>query len=139
MPDNFFVAAKRMNDSSKVLSDSNQYHNACYLAGYVGECYLKLLVESISTLGPAKKYSHQVSKMYTDIDHAITSGTGIPQFRQYLIDMAVDCPSMQKWKPEIRYEDTSSWSDVAIDAAFQAEKIKCFDKITEMYIDGIIK
>lgn len=138
MPDNFFVAAERMNDSSKVLSDSNQYHNACYLAGYVGECYLKLLVESISTLGPAKKYSHQVSKMYKAIDQAVTGSTGIPQFRHYLIDMDVDCPLMQKWKPEIRYEDTSSWDNPTTNAAFQVEKDQCFDKITKMYLDGII-
>ena len=47
--DNFYDTAKRMHKSSETLHNNNEFHNACYLAGYVVECYAKIIVEVFST------------------------------------------------------------------------------------------
>ena len=42
--DNYFETAQRMQKSSKILFDNKEYHNSCYLSGYVIECYAKVII-----------------------------------------------------------------------------------------------
>ena len=42
--DHFYDTAKRMYKSTKTLHNNGEYHNACYLAGYIIECYAKIIV-----------------------------------------------------------------------------------------------
>ena len=135
MADNFRITAERMRDSSILLHDNNHFHNACYLAGYVCECYLKVIVENTPHLRRPRDYGHNI----TDLIFAITSGSTIPaQFRPFLINIAVDCASIiSSWNPNSRYNDTSGWDDAKSDQ-FQIEMEKCFDKVADMYISNII-
>jgi hypothetical protein len=135
MADNFRVTAERMRYSSKLLHENNHFHNACYLAGYVCECYLKVIVENAPNLKSPKAYKHNI----TDLIYAITSASTIPaQFRPFLINYAVDCATItSSWSPNSRYDDTSGW-DQNKSNQFQLEMEKCFDKVAEMYISSLI-
>ena len=146
MPDNFFVASERMYDSSKVLHESNQFHNACYLAGYVLECYGKILIEKAMG-GRPKDYGHDLRKMDTELGYFLTSSSaGGGSFRKYYFDSAVQCPGLRGgmagagidgWNPFNRYSDSVNWGQIA-SGHFQNEREICFEKIVEMYIDGVI-
>lgn len=138
MPDNFIKTAERMHDSGKQLDECGHYHNACYLAGYVGECYLKLIVGKIPNLNNPRNYGHKISDMERDIHFTLTSATNLGTLRAYLINMAVDCPNIHQWSPNKRYDDASGWDNPIASAAFQLEQEKCFDQIVAMYVDGVI-
>ncbi len=144
MPDNFFVASERMYDSSKVLHESSHFHNACYLAGYVLECYGKILIEKAMG-GRPKSYGHDLTRMNTDLGYFLSSGSsGGGSFRKYYFDSVIHCPGLRgtlpgidRWDPFFRYSDSANWNQLA-SGHFQNEKEICFEKITEMYIDGVI-
>jgi HEPN domain-containing protein len=135
MPDNFRITAERMRDSSKLLHENSHFHNACYFAGYVCECYLKVIVENDSNLRRPRTYSHSI----TDLIYAITSASTIPaQFRPFLLNYAVDCASIiSSWNPNSRYDDASSWDQVTSNQ-FQVEMEKCFNQVADMYISNVI-
>lgn len=142
MADNFRVTAERMRYSSKLLHENNHYHNACYLAGYVCECYIKAIVERSSMtrhLYGSGGYNHNLLALNTDLQYAITSGSTIPaQFRPFLLNLTVDCASITNdWNPNSRYDDTSGW-DQNKSNQFQIEMEKCFDKVADMYISSLI-
>ena len=142
MPDNFRITAERMRDSSKLLHENNHFHNSCYFAGYVCECYLKIIVENSGItrrLFGAGGYNHNLLNLNTDLQYAITSGSTIPAgFKTFLIDIAVDCASIiSSWNPNSRYDDTSGW-DQAKSNQFQVEMEKCFNQVADMYISNVI-
>jgi HEPN domain-containing protein len=136
MPDNFLVTAERMHDSSKLLHDANHYHNACYTAGYVAECYLKILVRLVS--GNPRQYGHDVVRLFNDIDNQINTASTATHLRNYLIDMRINCPNIYNWNPNKRYEDNGNWDNNTMSNSFQQEQEICFAKIISMYIDGLI-
>ena len=143
MPDNFFVTAERMNDSAQVLHEGHHHHTACYLAGYVAECYLKLLVAkepAITTpITGRGGYSHGVRRMNGDLHHAISNGIAISGLGGYLIDLLLDCPNIYfDWDPSKRYDDSAAWDNQTTSDNFQSERKKCFEMIAKMYIDNFI-
>lgn len=143
MPDNFFVTAKRMNDSAQTLHEQHHHHIACYLAGYVAECYLKLLVEKEPTITTSIAgrggYGHNVRQMNIDLNHAISSGASIGGLGGYLIDLSIDCPNIYGgWHPLKRYDDSAGWNNSITSDYFQNERKKCFEMIAKMYIDNFI-
>ena len=135
MPDNFLKTAERMYDSSKILHRENHSFNACYLSGYVAECYAKIMLE-LATSTPIR--THDISRILNNIPSFFINS---PAHNKYWIDLPIQCPKMYsgvaKWNPLKRYSDSCSW-DTATSAAFQREMDICFDKITEMILDGII-
>jgi HEPN domain-containing protein len=135
MADNFLKTAERMYESSGRLHNDGHHHNACYLAGYVAECYLKILVENTLSV-PARAYSHKIS----DLHYALSSSTTIPNnFRTYLLDMPTDCPNIHSsWNPAKRYDDASGWDNPTLSLDFQVEREKCFLKIVQLRTSGII-
>ncbi len=142
MPDNFFVTAERMHDSSKLLHEETHYHNACYTAGYVAECYLKILVLQMSMPRPLfgrSGYGHDVSLLNSEILSYISSNSAVSPFSRYSLDMGVSCPSIYtSWNPLKRYDDTSGWDNDLVSNNFQHEQGICFEKIISMYVDGLI-
>lgn len=139
MPDNFFITAEQMRDSSKVLHHESHFHNACYLSGYVGECYLKLLVGQIPSGSSPRTYRHNLQNLYQDLLHFTTSSANTSNLRRYLLDMPIDCPNIHaQWSPNKRYDDNAGWNNQTMSQSFQNDKEKCYDKIIEMFVDGII-
>ena len=52
--DDFLKTAERMYNDSQLLFEGRRWFNSCYLSGYVGECYAKIILskelgESIRT------------------------------------------------------------------------------------------
>lgn len=138
MPDNFFISAERMHDSSQKLHETHHYHNACYLAGYVGECYLKILIMKALSHRQPRQYGHKIHEMDVDLQYASTNMPTIGSFRHYLINMASDCPNIHAWNPGKRYDDSSGWETEIASQSFQEEQKKCFHQVATMFVAGII-
>lgn len=134
MADNFRVTAERMRDSSKVLHTDGHFHNACYLAGYVCECYLKVIVENDVSL-PTRR-THNINELI----FAINSSTSVPaNFRRYHLNFGTDCATFSNdWNPNKRYDDNSGW-DSQKSHDMQNEMERCFDQVVKMLIDNVIQ
>ena len=64
--DNYIDTMKRMYNSSNILFKEKDFHNACYLAGYVLETFLKHLIQKniIShNIEKLNKISHNIEKL----------------------------------------------------------------------------
>lgn len=132
--DNYRLTAERMYDSSKILHEKQHFFNACYLAGYVGECYAKLLYRVIVLQDPNR--THNSAAILSN--PAFMSTLPSSPHNRYSIDFANICPQMSgRWNPIYRYSDTHSW-DSTTSLAFQQEAELIFDKIIEMLVDGVI-
>lgn len=141
MADNFIHTAERMRDSSNILHLNKDYHNACYMAGYVVECYLKMFL-NFSLLRPGvnpRHYGHDINSLSTDLHYAATSSVSASAHKSYVIDVQTECPYIiQSWNPFNRYEgNPSQWNEI-MSQNFNLEKEKCFDIITKMIVDNII-
>jgi len=137
--DNYFITAERMSQSSLILHRASQHYNACYLSGYVVECYAKIL---LSKIGISKKI-HDLSELRTVLNYTLSGASSITTtgMGRYLIDILAACPNMvsgpMKWDPMFRYDDLYPW-DQNMSTLFQQEADKCLEKIYEMKIDGTI-
>jgi HEPN domain-containing protein len=139
MPDSFFTTADRMHDSSRVLHGNHHYHNACYTAGYVVECYMKLMIELTPSLGTPRSFSHRISDMNNELQYAISSSTTIAAYSSYLLDLSTECSEiLSKWNPIKRYADPSAWDSAIVSEQFQQEMEKCYNKVIELHIAGLI-
>lgn len=138
MPDDFFSTAERMYDSSKVLHKISHFHNASYMAGYVLECYGKILLSLDPTLNP-RSYGHRIININNELQYLLTNSSVIGSHRQYIIDMSHQCPNvLNTWSPHNRYADSlSSWNGT-VSQNFQNEVAVCWEQIIKMNIDGII-
>ena len=143
MPDSYLNAIERMRDSSRLLHGSKQFHNACYLGGYVVECYLKILHSLSSLQRPAGRgrgaYGHNIQALNADLVYALTSSTATARMRQYLLDISIECASiLATWNPNYRYDDgTIGWNEPTSNA-FQSELEKCYEKVIKMLVDAVI-
>ena len=45
----YLQTAERMRLSSKILHENKQFFNVCYLAGYVVECYQKIVIQILDS------------------------------------------------------------------------------------------
>lgn len=144
MADNYLKTAERMYNSSKLLHQQSHFHNACYLAGYVAECYLKILVQKTPAitipLFGNKGFKHDINRINAELHYVISSSTVAPSlFKSHLLDMSIDCPKIcNQWNPLRRYDDSTGWDNLSESQFFQEEQVKCFDKITEMYVSNLI-
>lgn len=139
MADDFFKTAERMRDGSRVLQSNSQYHLACYSAGYVVECYLKIFIEKTPSVTTAA-HGHNVNNLNSSLQYAYSSGATVPaSLRPFLMDITSDCPSIfSLWHPRKRYDDTSGWDNSATCTSFIEEQELCFDKLVAMYIANIL-
>jgi hypothetical protein len=141
MSDNFLVAIERMRDSSRNLHGTSHFHNACYLGGYVVECYLKILY-GLSTLNHAagpRTYSHNLGALNADLIYNLTSSASTSRMRPYSIDIATECSTiLSTWNPVNRYNDGSIGWDEQTSILFQSELEKCFEKVAKMVVDSAI-
>ncbi len=135
MADDFKITASRMFKSSEILHNQNAYHNSCYLAGYVVECYTKLIVIKFGRNNP-RAFSHNINSLNTELQSILS---GDSTLSQYIIDGAIDFNTIRtRWNPEIRYTDLVSFSNNAMSQLFQNEMTLAMQKITKLEVDGII-
>jgi hypothetical protein len=142
--DNYFLAADRLYEDSSILNNNNRWFSACYLAGYVLECYCKviLIVYNLKTYEDLKiKYGHDLAKLNEEIRNSISK---LPPSAKYIIDLKIECPNIysgaQKWNPVKRYCcDKGFWDDSFITKNFIDEATKVMKILRLMKFDGVIK
>ncbi|WPO92573.1 hypothetical protein [Chryseobacterium sp. HR92] len=141
MADNFIHSAERMRDSSNILHLNKDFHNSCYMAGYVVECYLKIFMNfslPIPSSNP-RSYGHNINQLSADLYYAATSAASASAYRSYIIDVHTECNNIiNTWNPIKRYEDNPNAWDETMSINFHQEKEKCFDILTKMTIDNVI-
>lgn len=137
--DNFYDTAKRMYKSSEILHRNNDFHNSCYLAGYVIECYAKIIVGlsyGFSNEEIAKEFSHDLKKLNKELQYILSNS----QFSAYIVDMNTSFITIikenLKWNPIKRYTISSSCWNQANSNNFQGEIQLAIQKLTQMQLDG---
>ena len=133
--DNFYDTAKRMYKSSEVLHRNNDFHNSCYLAGYVVECYAKIIVGVFSIAVP-RGFGHNLNRLNTEIQHILSGNSSLSQ---YLLNGSVDFSMvLATWNPvNLRYIDTANSLNTQLQSnQFQNEIQLAIQKLTQMQLDG---
>lgn len=132
-----------MIESSGVLYDNQQWFNANYLAGYVLECYCKLVLSYAIQIGQGvgrnnvRGYSHSIKSMKDDIDCLMISGT---QISSYCIDLHDACSNiLTHWNPNNRYESNSHvLGDKVLAEDIKKEVKRLTELVLKMDVDGVI-
>ena len=112
--DNFYETARRMHKASETLHNNGEFHNACYLAGYVIECYAKIIVGlsyNFTQEDLAKEFSHDLKKLNRELKYILTSSS----YSTYIVDMETNFSTLLsgslKWNPIKRYTVSSNCWD----------------------------
>ncbi len=135
--DSFFDTANRMYKSSKTLHDNSEYHNACYLAGYVIECYAKIVVDISSSDKKARSFSHNLTNLNSEIKRIAQNDLLLAT---YVLEGSYDFPSiLHNWDPgKIRYAvNQNSQYNQSLSTDFQNEIDFAMGKIGEMKLNGL--
>lgn len=137
MADNYYDMAKRMCKSSETLHNNAEYHNSCYLAGYVVECYAKIIINLFSGQhhGGLKKFSHNISGLDAELQNLLSGNSTLSS---YILSGSSDFASiLNSWNPVIRYvDDTVAIHSIEISQNFQDEMLSAMQKLAEMKNDG---
>lgn len=144
MADNFYDTAKRMEKASKNLHNHKLYHNACYLAGYVVECYTKIIINITSGNPPMHHNLADLNRRLKILLSILyTGGRGRRRINpKYILKINTHFPNLvgghKAWNPTNRYIETpNEWTEND-SIAFQNEMIRALRIITKMKNDGII-
>ncbi|PIF44820.1 hypothetical protein CLU96_1815 [Chryseobacterium sp. 52] len=136
--DNYYNTSHRMYKSSKTLHSNQEYHNSCYLAGYVVECYAKIIIGLSYGLNSTdlKEFGHDLKKMRKEFQYIFSHSS----FSSYMLDIPTDFSKISlgttKWNPMNRYSDiTNEWIEVNSND-YQNEMLFAMQKITQMKLDG---
>lgn len=145
MPDNYHDTAYRMYESSDILYKKRQWFNANYLAGYVAECYCKLIL--LISVGQGhifsnnrhnvRTFGHEVNDLKDEVDLISLEGCAVSS---YCLDVQNVCPNiLNNWNPNKRYEADNSMLNTDILAAdIHTEVEELMDMIIKMEIDGVL-
>jgi hypothetical protein len=136
--DNYYNTANRMYKSSQILHNNQEFHNSCYLGGYIIECYAKIII-GVSygfNIPDLKDFGHDLKRMNREFQYIISHSS----ISSYMLDMPVafskSLSGNAKWDPFKRYSDTGNeWSETDSND-YQNEIIFAMQKITQMRLDG---
>lgn len=133
--DNFYDTAKRMYKSSETLHNNSEYHNACYLGGYVIECYAKIIVGVFTTNTP-RSFGHRIGNLDSELQNILSGNSSLSS---YILNGPTDFNSvLSYWNPvDLRYIDSvSSISTQNMSDNFQSEIQAAMQKLAQMELDG---
>lgn len=140
--DNYIDTAYRMYDSSLELKKVKQWLNACYLAGYIVECYCKLILQSAVNQGYCVSdsrllYSHKLEELGNEI---IIGLPGVVS-ASYCADVSSVCSSIVNgWGVSLRYAaDSHVWNSEEIAERVLGEVDELMEIIMNMQLDGVIE
>ncbi|MCD9617626.1 HEPN domain-containing protein [Chryseobacterium gleum] len=124
--DNYYDTANRMQKSSKILFDNHDFHNSCYLAGYVIESYLKIMCFNLSNTRPP--LTHNLNNLNSSALNYLASGNSslVNHFTNNTFPNIIS-----NWDPFAkRYSEKSSeWSSQNA-KDFQNEIVKAMQVLT---------
>lgn len=145
MDDNYRDAVYRMYESSDVLFEKQQWFNVNYLAGYVLECYCKLILLMAVGQGYAfsggqqkvRKFGHAVSELRDEVDFIRLGSCAVAG---YCIDVQEVCPNiLGEWNPNKRYgADSSVLNTEALAVKIHTEMEALMDMVIKMEVDGVL-
>ncbi len=132
--DNFYDTALRMYKSAQSLHASKEFHNSCYIGGYVIECYAKIIYHLLSGSNPP--HTHNVSNLNSQCINYIASGNASNQ--TYFIDGTTNFSNvLAQWNPvTTRYTEASNEFIENDSNNFQVEIENAMRVIARMKIDG---
>ncbi len=139
-----------MKKNSKILFEANRNHTSVYLAGYVLEGYVKILLidngattyqgNSSSSYGGHINNSNFINRLNT-IDPVIFSNSILNQtnmnYPQYLLNGDGVVNSKDEWNINYRYE-IQRWTDRNFAQNIQNEIEKIEIALTNLRIDGVV-
>lgn len=149
MNDDFAKTAERMMFDARTLRQAGAHRNACYLAGYVVECTLKVLLEKA---GLTPEYTHDLESLHDEVAQLLLLGNtvvaryGDPSSLAPTLLQQIAPPKPRKnrgpryychWDPEHRY-DGSRWDSEPMSEIYLREADKSIDVIIQMTIDGVL-
>lgn len=151
MSDDYVKTADRMMLDAHALRKAGAHRNACYLAGYVVECTLKVLLKKAG-LKPAQ--IHELDLLQDSLQDQVAQllALGNTDVARYgdpaslaptmLQKVALPKPSKGRshgchWDPKHRY-DGSRWDSDQMSEAYLREADKSIDVIVQMTIDGVL-
>lgn len=144
MADNYHDTVYRMYESSDILYRKQQWFNANYLAGYVLECYCKLILLTASQHGytfsnnrqEVMQFRHNVNDLKDEVELISLEG-GLSS--SYCLDVRTACMNLlNNWNPNKGYEaDNSILNSEALAISIHTEVEALMDLIIKMEIDGV--
>jgi len=97
-----------LDDAQRLLA-AKRYDNSAYLAGYVAECALKVLL--VAPAPSPKAVGHDLSTLTTD--SLLMLWVFAPAMQRYSLPGEPEASDLVRdWKPELRYSATGTFSDV---------------------------
>ncbi|MBN2091615.1 hypothetical protein JW964_18520 [candidate division KSB1 bacterium] len=142
--DNFYHTAQRTFKSSQTLHANAEYHNACYMAGYVVECYAKILLGLVygTACGELKDYAHDMKRLNKEIQYLLSDSTiGTSLNSAYILPLAryfsVISHGNKKWNPIKRYVHNSQEWNHNDSINYQNEVQIAMRILAQMKIDGL--
>ncbi len=141
--DNFKDTAYRVYQDVEILHKNSRWFNCCYLAGYIAECYCKLILNNAITSGfpvsqkEVRKYSHKIEAMHLDLEKIYATSHILSK---YCLDLRVSCSSiLNEWDPKLRYEDNqAAWNQQDAADKYKQEVECLIEQIKIMQLDGVI-
>lgn len=143
--DDFRGTAETMLIDAHMLDALKRYRNACYLAGYVVECTLKVLIEAAS-LRPVERTHSLTSLREQILQLSISAGQAVAKYgdpMQFAHTMITGGAARSKqtgggrcdWDPLHRYNG-SRWADEAKSTAYLQEADKAVAILNQLFLDG---
>lgn len=131
--DNYYDTANRMYKSSQTLHNNREFHNACYMSGYVIECYMKIMHNCILQSMPP--FTHKLQTLDTGITNYLVNGNS--SFSTYLLDRSSFTNIFNEWDPVSRryIELIQEWQEQNSND-FQNEIHLAMQELTKMKLDG---
>lgn len=105
------------------------------MAGYVIECYTKIIVNRFSTETP-RSYGHDLNRLNIAIQHILSGNSSLSPF---ILNGSLDFVTiLSNWNPvTLRYIDSAnSLHNQSLSTSFQDEIQFAMHKLAELYING---
>lgn len=140
----FYDFGIMMKKNSNILFDNNQKHTSVYLAGYVLEAYIKIILidkgesDYIGHLGDSdflNKFKRIIT-LYPEFSNNIlqTNNTDYPK---RLFDGQGNNTTKASWKIKHRYK-VNNWTDEEFCQNIQSEVVKIHSALNDLRITGMI-
>jgi hypothetical protein len=132
MDSDFASAAARHLRDAEHLSGTERWDNAAYLAGYVGECSLKAVIERAGCVPPRvhlDEIDEQHVLLVADLSYAA---------RRYPVDLDADLAALRTaWRPGLRYSTTGTIQQPQAQRMLAEARRAYVQTIGNMVLDGL--
>ena len=131
-----------MYKSAKTLYESTDYHNSCYLGGYVIECYQKIVYSLLAPGAPQRIHDlSDLKKSYKEKVYAFKNSSSLAKLQRLkaVVDIDIAFNNIySSWDPKFRYDDSETRWNKATAEKYQKEIKHCKHLISILLINGLI-